>query len=213
MADEEREPIAKPFIEAIQQQVREELMESLAADRSARRKMRGRAKPEGIVTIVFTDIEDSSGLVARLGDEPARALVRQHDELLREIARANEGVEVERAGDGFMIAFSTASRAIAFAVDLQLALARHPRIAPAGIRVRVGIETGEAIAEEQGYFGRTVFQASRIADLAEGGQIIVSEATRLIASPGTDIRDLGDHELKGLGGPFRLHEVAWASEE
>ena len=210
VADDDDGAIGPSFAKAIQQQVREELLESLG-ERRGRRTSRGR--PEGIVTIVFTDIEDSSGLVSRLGDERARALIRQHDEVLRQTVRTHDGVEVERAGDGFMIAFSTASRAIAFAVELQRALVGHPETAPAGIRVRVGMETGEAIAEEQGYFGRTVFQASRIADLAQGGRIVVSEATRLIAAPGDHrFQDLGEHELKGLGGPFRLHEVLWEDE-
>ena len=172
-----------------------------------------RNKPEGIVTIAFTDIVDSSGLVFRLGDEAARSLIREHDAVLRDVARANEGVEVERAGDGFMIAFSTASRAVTFAIELQRALAAHPTTAPAGIQVRIGMETGETIAEEQGYFGKTVFTASRITDLADGGQILISQTTRLISGAGGfAFRDAGEHDLKGLGGPYRLFDVDWATE-
>jgi class 3 adenylate cyclase len=218
MDEEERRSIGRSFAEAITRQVHEELLQELSTEGRGRGNKSGgrgdgREKPEGIVTIVFTDIEDSSGLVSRLGDAEARSLIRQHDEVLRQAARANEGVEIERAGDGFMIAFSTASRAVSFAIDFQRALGAHAETAPAGIRVRVGMETGEVIAEEQGYFGRTVFLASRIADLAEGGQIVVSEATRHIAAGGGfAFRDLGEHELKGLGGPYRLSEVGWLEE-
>jgi class 3 adenylate cyclase len=216
MDEEERSSIGRSFAEAITQKVHQELLQELSSEGLTRGRKRGgpgREKPEGIVTIAFTDIEDSSGLVSRLGDAEARALIRQHDEVLREVVRANGGVEIERAGDGFMIAFSTASRAVSFAVELQRALAAHADAALAGIRIRVGMETGEVIAEEQGYFGRTVFLASRIADLAQGGQIVVSEATRLIASAGGfAFGDLGEHDLKGLGGPYRLSEVAWLED-
>ena len=206
------------FAKAITRQVHEELLAELAGERGERGERRRRkdapSKPEGIVTIVFTDIEDSSGLVSRLGDQGARDRVRRHDDVLREVARANDGVEIERAGDGFMIAFSTATKALAFAVDLQRrisgAAADDGTAEHASLRVRVGMETGEVIAEEQGYFGRTVFQASRIADVAVGGQIVVSQATRLIGSPsGLEFRDIGEHELKGLGGQHRLYDVGW----
>jgi class 3 adenylate cyclase len=201
---------------AITRQIHEELLEEFAEEsrgRGRRQDRSARVKPEGIVTIAFTDVVDSTGLVFRLGDEAARDLIRQHDAVLRETARANEGVEVERAGDGFMIAFSTASRAVRFAIELQRALGVHPTTAPAGIQVRIGMETGETIAEEQGYFGKTVFAASRITDLADGGQILISQTTRLISDGGGFVfRDAGEHDLKGLGGPHHLFEVDWTSE-
>jgi class 3 adenylate cyclase len=216
--DEERESIAKSFGEAITRQVHEELLESLVHERGergrrTRRRGAGAEKPEGIVTIVFTDIVDSSVLVSTLGDQAARDRIRQHDDILREVVRTHDGTEIERAGDGFMIAFSTASRAVAFAVELQHRFAQLAGDAPPGLQVRIGMETGEVIAEEQGYFGRTVFLASRISDLATGGQILVSQATKLIAEPsGFSFRHAGDHELKGLGGPHAVFEVDWQDE-
>jgi len=170
-------------------------------------------KPEGIVTIAFTDIEESSRLVSQLGDKQARALIRRHDEVLRDAVRLHEGVEVERAGDGFMVAFSTASRAVEWAIGLQRALAADRELTEGAIRVRVGMETGEVIAEEHGYFGRTVFQASRISEVSKGGQIVASEATRLVAGPAQfPFSDLGQHRLKGLDGSHRLFKVAWDDE-
>jgi class 3 adenylate cyclase len=169
-------------------------------------------KPEGIVTIVFTDIEESSALVTALGDERARALIRQHDELLRAAVRDHGGVEVERAGDGFMVAFSTASRAVQFAIALQRGLAERPDAESSGVRVRIGMETGEVIAEEQGYFGGTVFRAARIVEQARGGQILASHPTALIAGhEGFSLTDLGEHDLKGFG-PQRLFEIEWPAD-
>ena len=168
-------------------------------------------KPEGIVTIVFTDIEESSSLVTSLGDESARALIREHDDVLRETVRAHGGVEVERAGDGFMIAFSTASHAVEFAIALQRAFAERAGADGDGVRIRVGMETGEVIAEEKGYFGGTVFRAARISEHARGGQIVVSHATALVAGhQGFALADLGEHELKGFA-PQRLFEVDWSA--
>jgi eukaryotic-like serine/threonine-protein kinase len=211
--NDEPDSFAKSFGEAISRQVHEELLESLSLDREGRRDRRSRDgadKPEGIVTIVFTDIVDSSVLVSTLGDQAARGRIRQHDDILREVVREHDGTEIERAGDGFMIAFSTASRAVAFAAELQRRFAQLAADEPPGLQVRIGMETGEVIAEEQGYFGRTVFLASRISDLATGGQVLVSQATRLIAAPsGFSFRDAGEHELKGLGGPHAVFEVAW----
>ena len=171
---------------------------------------RGTTKPEGTVTILFTDVEGSSALVHRLGDEAARSILRRHDDVLRSVFARHGGTEVEHAGDSFMVAFSTARRALACAVDLQREVAEVGRHHPGeAIRIRIGMDTGEVIAEEKGYFGKTVFRAARIAAAAEGGQILVSEATRILAgADGSTFRDLGEHELKGLGGSHRLFEVA-----
>ncbi len=214
MDEELRASLGKSFAAAISRQVHEELLEELADDRATRgrrRRDRGSSKPEGIVTIVFTDIVDSSRLVSELGDQAARDLIRAHDQILRETARMHEGVEVERAGDGFMIAFSTATKAVLFATELQERFENRSDGGGVGpLQVRVGMETGEVIAEEQGYFGRTVFAASRITDLAGGGQIMVSESTRLIAAgSGLGFRDTGEHELKGLGSAYRVYELEW----
>jgi class 3 adenylate cyclase len=217
--DEElRRSVGQSFAEAITRQVHQDLLEELADERVARGKRRhalrgGTAKPEGIVTIVFTDIVDSSRLVSELGDSAARDLIRKHDDVLRKTAREHQGVEVERAGDGFMIAFSTATKALAFAVELQRRFSAPLPDSEGRIRVRIGMETGEVIAEEQGYFGRTVFQASRISEIAVGDQIVVSQSTRLIGhASGSEFRDLGEFELKGLGGPHRLYEVGWSAD-
>ncbi|SRR6266511_1676436 len=160
--------------------------------------------PDGVITVLFTDVEGSTELVRDKGDVEARAMLRRHDELVRKVLKEHDGIEVERAGDAFMLAFRSPTRAVAFA------LALHARLSSDGdLRVRIGIDTGEVIREEKGYFGRTVFRASRIAELGNGGQVLASEATKVLAeaSPGARFADLGEKELEGLGGRHRVFEV------
>jgi adenylate cyclase len=181
------------FGQAISARVREEVLRSLSGSKRL---------PEGVVTILFTDVEGATGLVKDLGDEDARALLRKHDETVRRTIELHHGTEVERAGDSFMVAFVSPRHAVACALEIQLALSD-----PA-VRVRIGMDTGEVITEEKGYFGKTVFRASRIAQLARGGQILASEATKVLAEPaGFAFADLGEQELKGLGDGHRLFEV------
>jgi class 3 adenylate cyclase len=183
--------------EAISARVEEQLLRSFG----------GRSPlPEGVITILFTDVEGSSQLVQSLGDDQARAVLRRHDEAVRSAIQAHEGIEVERAGDSFMAAFRLPRHAIACAIEIQRSF--HDANEDDRVRVRIGMDTGEVIAEEQGYFGQTVFRASRIADLAQGGKILVSEATRVLAAPaGFAFEDLGELELRGLGKGHRIFEV------
>jgi class 3 adenylate cyclase len=189
----------------------DELSEAISAnvERKIRKRLGAPQLPKGTVSIMFTDVEGSSELVRELGDQRARKILRRHDDIVREAIRSHEGTEVERAGDSFMAAFTTASRAVACALAIQRSLAGaredHPDQA---VRVRIGIDTGEIIAEEDRYFGSTVFRAARIADLAPGGRAFVSEVTKVLAArAGFTFDDLGDHELKGLGPGHRLFEA------
>jgi len=182
------------YSDAIKATVEEEILQSL----TGRRKL-----PDGVVTILFTDVEGSSELVRSLGDEPARAILRLHDEEIRRAFQAHHGIEVERAGDSFMGVFRLPREALDCALDIQRSLADSA--SDRSIRVRIGMDTGEAIAEDEGYFGQTVFRASRIAGLAAGGQILVSESTKVLAErAGFVFEDRGVHELKGLGDSHRL---------
>ncbi|MEX0785654.1 MAG: response regulator [Dehalococcoidia bacterium] len=165
-------------------------------------------RPEGTVTILFTDVEDSCGVFGRLGDEAARDVFREHDRLLREVFKEHGGLEVKHQGDGFMIAFSGARRALLCAAAIQRTIAGDR--CGAALRVRVGLNTGEVIAEEEDYFGEAVITASRIAGLAGGRQVFVSSLTKELAgtSPFQFI-DQGEHELKGMRGTHRVFELAW----
>jgi class 3 adenylate cyclase len=181
--------------EAIGRQVYEQVLESV----STKRKL-----PDGIVSIVFTDVEGSTALVRDLGEQRARAHLRRHDEIVRELTEAHAGTVVERAGDSFMLVFRTASQAVTFAIELHDRLAAEPWD-DREVRVRIGIDTGEVITEEKGYFGSTVVRAARIADLARAGEVLVSDTTRLIAAgAAAAFVEAGQHDLKGLPGPHAL---------
>jgi class 3 adenylate cyclase len=166
--------------------------------------------PEGTITLVFTDIVDSSGIITRLGEKAANKVSRDHDALVREVLEKHDGIEVERTGDSFMLAFTSARGGLECAVDIQRAVSRYDAEHPeARLMVRIGVDTGEVMAEEKGYFGKTVIRASRIMGVAQGDRILVSAATReLLWSEEFEFADMGEHELKGFGS-HRLYEVAW----
>jgi DNA-binding NarL/FixJ family response regulator len=163
-------------------------------------------RPEGTVTVLFTDIEGSTRLLETLGEERARELFREHDRLVRETLEQHDGAEIEREGDAFMLAFAGARRAVLCAREVQRTLERG-RL---GLRVRIGLNTGDVVSHEGGYFGRAVFVASRVAGTAAGGEVLVSDLTRtLAADEEIHFVDRGLHRLKGLKGEHRLHSVEW----
>jgi class 3 adenylate cyclase len=164
----------------------------------------------GLVTILFTDVEGSTALTQRLGDAKARDVVRTHEQIVREALKAHGGSEVKTMGDGFMASFSSATRALECAIAMQRAFAEHNESAEEPIRVRVGLNAGEPIAEEEDLFGTAVILAARIAAKAEGGEIVASDVVRqLVAGKGFLFADRGDVALRGFEDPVRLFEVRW----
>ncbi|MCB1006399.1 MAG: adenylate/guanylate cyclase domain-containing protein [Acidimicrobiales bacterium] len=140
-------------------------------------------------------------------DDPAgmgRALA-EHDDIVRTVVAEQGGYTFSTAGDSFAVAFHTASDAVLAAIAIQRALAARPAEGPR-IRVRIGVHVGEAVERGGDYFGPTLNRASRIADAGHGGQILLSDAARA-AAPSISTRDLGDHRLKGVQGPVRVHQV------
>jgi class 3 adenylate cyclase len=167
--------------------------------------------PRGSLTIVFTDIQGSTQLVERLGDERARDVLRAHDRVVRAVLTAHGGVEVEHEGDSFMLAFMDAAAAVRFAIELQRELERAAELRSGrDVRVRVGMNSGAVIAEPAGYFGRTVYVAARVAALAEGGQILISDDTHELVKEEWGCSPAGVHELRGLTGAHALYEVPWS---
>jgi DNA-binding NarL/FixJ family response regulator len=176
-----------------------------AVRRVTRELVRASARPTGTVTVVFTDIEGSTQVLESLGEERARELFREHDALVRSHVDGHSGTEVEKEGDSFMLAFSGARPAVQCACAIQRAFADHT------LNVRIGINTGDVVAEDDRYFGRTVYLAARVSARARGGEILVSDLTRALVGDLPDVRfaDRGEHELKGLAGRHRLWEVEW----
>ena len=174
----------------------------------------GAAAPDGTVTIMFSDIEDSTVLTERLGDRQWLQLLERHNQIVRSHLAEHGGYEVKSQGDGFMLAFASARNATHCAIDVQRALADHRREHPnEPLSVRIGLHTGEALRSEDDFFGKNVVLAARIAAQAKGGQILVSALLReLVLSTGEfEFGDERELELKGLSGVYRVFEVPWAT--
>ncbi len=168
--------------------------------------------PEGTVTILFTDGVGSTELTTRLGDDAAREVLGGCDELVRQQIERHRGHEVKGTGDGLMIAFTSARRAVACAIDIQRAMAEHGRRdAARAIGVRIGLNTGEVVREEEDLFGATVNAAARIAAEGRVGEILVSEGVKIVLGAGTTVQleDRGERQLKGFDEPWRLFSVRW----
>ena len=173
--------------------------------------LRPHAAPDGTVTILFSDIEGSTVITERLGDQRWLELLRSHNATVRECLQAHNGYEVKTEGDGFMLAFSSARRALQCAVAIQRAFAQHNETADEPIRVRIGLHTGEAVKEAEDFYGKHVILASRIAAQAQGGEILVSSLLKELTESAGDIAFGEEHEveLKGLKGKQRVFEVVW----
>ena len=175
----------------------------------------GAGPPEAgaIRTVLFTDVEGSTALTDRLGDVKARELLREHERIVREALKAHGGSEVKTMGDGFMASFSSATKALECAIAMQRAFAQHDEEAEEPIMVRVGLNAGEPIAEEEDLFGTAVNEAARITASAKGGEILVSNVVRELAK-GKDFlfADVGERQLKGFDESVRLYEVRWREE-
>jgi len=162
-------------------------------------------------TIIFTDLEGHTQMMQRLGDAKGREVLREHERLTREAIRASGGSEVKTMGDGFMASFGSAQRALECAVSLQESFGRPDSLVAAqGLRVRVGINAGEPIEEENDLFGASVIAAARIAAKAAGGEVLVSDVVRQpVAGKGFLFGDRGEEVLRGFDDPVRLYELNW----
>ena len=167
-------------------------------------------EPSAFRTILFTDVEGSTALTQRLGDAKARELLREHERIVREALKSHGGSEVKTMGDGFMASFSTATKALECAIAMQRAFAAHNESAEEPIMVRVGLNAGEPIAEDDDLFGTAVNLAARICANAEAGQILAPIVVReLAAGKQFMFADLGETELRGFEDPVRLYELRW----
>ena len=163
--------------------------------------------PVGTITLLFTDIEGSTRLARATGAVWQDVLAAHHEAVARAIERHGGYVEAIQ-GDGFVAAFADARAAVDAALDAQraLAAAAWPRgIEP--LRVRMGVHTGYVERTELGYVGLEVHRAARVGAAANGGQILVTAATRALLRDETEIEDLGEHRLKDFPRPQRLFHV------
>jgi len=168
------------------------------------------AAPDGTVTIVFSDIENSTQLNARMGDRTWVRVLEAHDQVLRSRIAQYRGQVVKTAGDGFMVAFRDPEAACRAAVAIQSDLRRPSEVLRrhGKVRVRIGIHLGQVVAKDGDYFGENVALAARVADLASGGEVLCSDAVReaLEDDAAVELVDPTDPlELKGLPG----RHVVW----
>ena len=195
----------------------------ISAVESERPDVRSFAAPDGTVTILFSDIENSTLMAERLGDERWIGVLRAHNAIFRSHLRAHGGHEVKSQGDGFMLVFPDPRRAVECAAAIQRDLAEQEVGDGERISVRMGLHTGEAIREEGDFFGRSVILAARIAAQASGGEILVSEDVREVVAPedaggngatgnGLAFDSGRELELKGLAGTHRVFRARWQQE-
>ncbi|HEY5639294.1 MAG TPA: protein kinase [Dehalococcoidia bacterium] len=169
------------------------------------------AAPDGTVTIMFSDIEGSTAMADRLGDKRFMEVLREHNAIIREHVQAHEGYEVKSEGDGFMVAFQSAAKAVQCAAAVQQALAERNESAEEPVRVRIGLHAGEVIKEGEDFFGRNVIMAARVASEARGGEVLASGVLKALLS-GLDVAwgEARTVELKGLSGEHEIWAVEWA---
>lgn len=187
-------------------------IQAIAADVSSERPaLAEHAAPDGTVTLLFTDIENSTNITERLGDMRWMEVLRWHNATIRERVLEHGCFEVKSQGDGFMIACQSARRALNCATAVQRDLASRNLGEDEPIRVRMGLHTGEVLKDADDFFGKHVILASRIAGMARGGEILVSALLRELTESAGDLRfgEPREVELKGLSGRHRLHEVLW----
>jgi class 3 adenylate cyclase len=180
--------------------------------------------PAALLTILFTDMEGSTTLTQRLGDAGAQEVLRTHNRIIRDALKAHDGSETKHTGDGLMASFASASHALECAVAIQRAFAAHNEAVAARpepvlsavegraepIRVRIGLNAGEPVAEDEDLFGTAVQLAARICAYAQPGQILASNVVRELAAGKRFLfSDRGDVALRGFEDPVRLHEVRW----
>lgn len=158
--------------------------------------------------LMFTDIEASTDLLARLGDDRWIELLRSHDVLLRRLFVQHRGHEIHQkgGGDGFFVVFNSPDSALDCAIAIQETLHREQ----VAVAVRIGVHWAEVTHAEGDFSGRGVHEAARISALASGGEILVSAATLAVATKLYATAAERMVELRGLPGPFDIASISYA---
>lgn len=185
----------------------------VAASVDARRpSMTGALSPDGYVTLMFSDLADFTIMTEALGDREAHKVMTLHNSIVRDICRNHQGTEVELRGDGFLLAFADPAQGLRCAVELQRNFDRYNQGHPAQpLHLRIGLHFGEAIRDEDKFFGKTVIQAFRIADLAVGDEVLISEELHTACTKVSGIQ-FGEPRLvalKGIREPQHVVPLDW----
>lgn len=164
---------------------------------------------QGTQTIVFTDLAEHTPMMQRLGDDRGHEVLSAYDSITRELLVRHGGREVKALGDGFLVAFASAKSALEWACALQDATRDLARRCGEPLKVRIGMNAGEPIVDRSDdLIGNAVIVARRIVELAQGGDVLVSDVVRqLVAGKGFSFDDLGNCTLKGIDGTTRLWKL------
>jgi len=161
-------------------------------------------------TFMFTDIVNSTDMVALMGDSAWEALLGWHDRELRAAFASHRGVEVNHTGDGFFVSFDHVADAVDAAVAIQRRLAEHRREHGFAPSVRIGLHTAEATVDGNDYRGQGVHVAARVGAIGSADEIVVSgaalETTDAIRFPVSEARSV---DLKGIAEPVQIHTIDW----
>ncbi len=163
---------------------------------------------EGPISVMFTDIVGSTKLTQELGDEGAQKVLRVHNAIVRVALKDFQGKEVKHTGDGIMARFSKSNKAVESALIIIKVLKTHNSESPElPLHIRIGINAGEPIIEENDLFGSTVQMAARICDAADTDKILVSNIIReLSQGKSINFNEAGKYAMKGIEGPVTLYE-------
>ena len=163
------------------------------------------------LTFLFTDIEGSTALLKRLGEDVYAEVLAEHHSLIRSYLATHGGKEVSTDGDGFFAVFSSPRGCASAVIEMQRAIAAHEWADGEQLRVRMGVHSGEASDTSAGLVGLEVHRAARIAAVAHGGQILLSATAAALVRDrlpaGASVRDLGLHRLKDLGRPEQIFQL------
>jgi class 3 adenylate cyclase len=177
---------------------------------------RDRTSPDGMMTIIFTDIEGSTELMEQVGEDEWLELLLTHHKLVTGVVASCGGDVVKSQGDGFMLAFGSAGAALSCAVQLQHAVRRfNSENRGRSLRLRIGVHTGNIFEVDGDFFGRTVVLAARITGKARGGEVLVSGASKQY----TERLRRWDYgmptsvSLKGLAESQRVYSLDWQAAE
>jgi predicted ATPase/class 3 adenylate cyclase len=162
--------------------------------------------PNGVVTLLFSDIEGSTRVLRSSGDAYA-GLLADHRRLMRKAFEQFGGHVLDSEGDAFFVAFASADDAAWAAAEAQVAHAANEWPGDHEIRVRMGLHTGEPRVIDGRYVGLDVHQAARVMAAGHGGQVLLSESTRELLDERIAVRDLGSHRLKDFSGAQRLFQL------
>jgi YVTN family beta-propeller protein len=171
----------------------------------------GEQRASGTATVMFTDVESSTDITTRLGDDAAASLLATHNTIVLDQVAAFGGHDVRSTGDGFLVVFDSARAAVSCALAIQRGLTEreHP------IRVRIGLNAGEVLHRGDELFGAAINLAARVMDRADGGEILTTDTVRQLVGTMSDasFRDRGRVTLKGFAERQRLYEVRAAEPD